>query len=240
MVACRGRRWGVGTRIAGGWERSGLSLPANGSIRARARTAGSYVNGSSGLVEQVQAFALDITPPTLSPVTISSSNPNPLFAKLGDTITLSFTANEPIQTPVVTIAGQGAMLANPNGNTWQGTLVVGAPSVQGTVAFSITATDLAGNAAAAVTATTNGSSVIIDRAPPTLTLLGANPLIVQMGAVYVEPGATASDAQAGNLTASIQISGVVNTNVIGTYCICGLTLSQTMPGTRQPRRVSCG
>ncbi len=47
---------GAGTRIAGGWEKTGLSLPASGQIRARARTTGSYVNGSSGLVEKVQAF----------------------------------------------------------------------------------------------------------------------------------------------------------------------------------------
>src|SRR5437016_9921989 len=37
------RSWttlGVGTRIAGGWELTGLSLPANGQVRARARIAG--------------------------------------------------------------------------------------------------------------------------------------------------------------------------------------------------------
>ena len=215
-----GENWsllGAGTRIDGGWERTGLSLPASGTIRARARVAGGYFNGSSGLVEQLQTFAFDLAPPVLSPVSISSSNANPFFAKVGDTVTLSFTASEPIQTPVVTIAGQPATFTNSGGNTWQGTLTVGALSVQGPVAFSIAATDLAGNAAAAVIATTNGSSVTIDRIAPTLTLLGANPLIVQMSAVYVEPGATASDTQAGNLTASIQISGVVDTNVIGTY-----------------------
>ena len=47
---------GVGTRTAGGWEKTGLALPASGTIRARARTAGGYFNGSSGLVEQTAAF----------------------------------------------------------------------------------------------------------------------------------------------------------------------------------------
>ena len=206
---------GSGTRINGGWERTGLNLAGSGTIRARARIVGGRYNGSSGIVERLQAF--DFAPPTLSPVTISSNNPNPHFAKLGDTITLSFSASERIQTPMVTIADQGTTRTNPSGNNWQGTLAIGAPAVEGPAAFAITATDLAGNAAAAVTATTNGSSVTIDRTPPTLTLLGANPLIVQIATVYVEPGATASDVQAGNLTASVQISGVVDTNRIGTY-----------------------
>ena len=49
---------GAGTRIAGGWERTGLTLPASGHIRARGRTSGGYFNGSGGLVETVAAFSL--------------------------------------------------------------------------------------------------------------------------------------------------------------------------------------
>ena len=55
---------GAGTRIAGGWERTGLSLPASGQIRARARTTGGYNNGSSGLVEAVTASFTFGTPLT--------------------------------------------------------------------------------------------------------------------------------------------------------------------------------
>jgi uncharacterized delta-60 repeat protein len=47
---------GAGTRITGGWEKTGLSLPASGSVRARARTAGGNDNGSPGLVETVLSF----------------------------------------------------------------------------------------------------------------------------------------------------------------------------------------
>jgi hypothetical protein len=159
----------------------------------------------------------DRTPPVLSPVTISSSNPNGFYAKLGDTITLTFSANEPIQSPTVTIAGRNATVAAGGGNTWKAALTVGATTPQGGVAFTIAATDLAGNAAPVVTATTNGSNVTIDRAPPTLTLLGSNPLTVEGATTYVEPGATASDAIAGSLTAAIQIGGLVNVGVVGTY-----------------------
>jgi uncharacterized delta-60 repeat protein len=52
-----GASWGVlgaGGRIAGGWQLTGLSLPASGSLRARGRTTGGFRNGTSGLVEQTQ------------------------------------------------------------------------------------------------------------------------------------------------------------------------------------------
>ncbi len=55
-----GQTWsalGAGTRIGGGWERTGLSLPASGSIRARGRTGGGVFNAGSGLIEQIIAFA---------------------------------------------------------------------------------------------------------------------------------------------------------------------------------------
>lgn len=47
---------GTGSRITGGWELTGLSLPAQGQVRALARTVSGYLNGSSGLVSAVTAF----------------------------------------------------------------------------------------------------------------------------------------------------------------------------------------
>jgi len=58
-----GANWsllGPGTRIAGGWERTGLSLPARGLIRARGRTAGGTFSGTSGMVESVAGFPVDL------------------------------------------------------------------------------------------------------------------------------------------------------------------------------------
>jgi uncharacterized delta-60 repeat protein len=51
---------GHGTRTTGttgGWELTGLALPANGQIRARARTSGGQFNSSGGLVEAVKAYS---------------------------------------------------------------------------------------------------------------------------------------------------------------------------------------
>ncbi len=47
---------GAGTRITGGWELTGLTLPVSGQIRAQARTTGGFSNGSSGLMETITAF----------------------------------------------------------------------------------------------------------------------------------------------------------------------------------------
>jgi hypothetical protein len=58
----RGTNWtflGVGTRIPGGWELAGLSLPAAGQVRARARVPSGQYNGSSGLVETVVGFSVE-------------------------------------------------------------------------------------------------------------------------------------------------------------------------------------
>jgi hypothetical protein len=50
----------AGTRIAGGWELSGIKLPSSGRVRARARIIGGYGNGSSG-IEEAEA-SLTISP----------------------------------------------------------------------------------------------------------------------------------------------------------------------------------
>ena len=45
--------------------------------------------------------------------------------------------------------------------------------------------------------------VVVDTTPPTLTLFGANPLVMPVNTPFVDPGATALDACAGDLTSSI-------------------------------------
>ena len=62
---------GNGTRITGGWQLSGLTLPSSGSIRARGRTSGGIYSGSSGLVEKVQTFSLP-PPPVASTLAAGS------------------------------------------------------------------------------------------------------------------------------------------------------------------------
>src|SRR5207249_1491255 len=58
---------------------------------------------------------------------------------------------------------------------------------------------------------------VVDTQAPTLTLLGDSPLTVECHGSFTDPGATASDACAGTLTSSIQASGSVDANSVGSY-----------------------
>lgn len=52
---------------------------------------------------------------------------------------------------------------------------------------------------------------------PTITLLGANPLTLTAGESYAEPGYTATDAEEGDLSADVVVTGAVDTTTVGTY-----------------------
>lgn len=108
---------------------------------------------------------LDTTPPTLIPVSLTSNNADPTLAVAGDTVTVTFTADEPIQTPNVILAGDPATVTDLGGNQWAATLVVTPDHPQGTVDFSISAIDLSGNPTSA-TFTTDMTSVVIDSTAP--------------------------------------------------------------------------
>lgn len=58
-----------------------------------------------------------------------------------------------------------------------------------------------------------------DIEPPVITLIGDNPLEVEVGETYNEPGATAEDNVDGDITDSIEITGEVNTDEVGEYII---------------------
>jgi len=76
------------------------------------------------------------------------------------------------------------------------------------------ATDVHGN-----TASGTFSVTVRDTMPPTLTLNGSNPHIVECHTAFTDAGATAADIVAGNLTGAIQVSGSVDPNVPGDYAL---------------------
>ncbi len=67
------------------------------------------------------------------------------------------------------------------------------------------------------TVSTTRTVNVVDTTPPVITLNGSNPMTVQCHTSFTDPGATASDGCAGNLTGSIVVTGSVNPNVIGSY-----------------------
>src|SRR5699024_10937541 len=57
----------------------------------------------------------------------------------------------------------------------------------------------------------------VDEVAPVITLKGDNPMELEVGDKYEEPGATAQDDVDGDVTDAIKISGEVNTDKAGTY-----------------------
>ncbi|MCU1266238.1 MAG: repeat containing protein [Acidobacteria bacterium] len=60
---------------------------------------------------------------------------------------------------------------------------------------------------------------IVDTVAPVIALSGANPMTVECHTGFTDPGATASDGCAGDLTTAISVSGSVNANVVGSYVL---------------------
>jgi uncharacterized repeat protein (TIGR01451 family) len=112
----------------------------------------------------------------------------------------------------VTVTVTGA--ANPN-----------APGVY-TVTYSASANGFTTEATRIVT--------VQDTVAPVITLNGANPMQVGFGTVFTDPGATASDGCAGDLTSSIVVTGSVDTNTVGFYA---LTYSVSDPSGHSDTKV---
>lgn len=89
------------------------------------------------------------------------------------------------------------------------------PSIVGTYTIDYDAEDSSGNQADTVTRTIN----VVDVASPVITILGSNPVNINVGSTYSDAGATALDDVDGNVTGSIVTTGTVNPNVAGTYTI---------------------
>lgn len=133
------------------------------------------LNGYTG--DQVSATSsgigvtFDKTAPTTSSLTIATNNSNDAaLAKVGDIVTITFVADELLQTPTIEIAGNGATESAGGTNaTWTGTYTMLATDTEGQLSMSAAFTDYAGNSGTTQTAITSGSNVTFDRTTPTLT-----------------------------------------------------------------------
>jgi hypothetical protein len=100
----------------------------------------------------------------------------------------------------------------------------------GTNVVVITVTDPYGNVA-----DSTNQVVVEDQTPPVITVLGANPLIVQLGTVFVDPGVTAVDACSG--VALLVTNGTVNVNAVGTNLLTYLAVDGAGNTNRATRTV---
>jgi choice-of-anchor A domain-containing protein len=93
-----------------------------------------------------------------------------------------------------------------------GSVNLGVPA---TYSLSYVATDASGNASSPVTR----AVTVADTLAPAITLNGVANLTLECGTAYTEPGATAADQCAGNLTSAIQKTGAVNSQAPSTYTL---------------------
>lgn len=111
----------------------------------------------------------EVSKPFLTSVSITSSNANPLYAKEGDILTLSFTSSTQLRQSPVVILGSGFAARSPesSGNSYVYTYEVTNEDSQGKAGIQISniysPTGVLGDI---ITDTTDGSYVIIDTVDP--------------------------------------------------------------------------
>ncbi len=117
---------------------------------------------------------VDATAPNLVSTDIFSDNSNPIYAKVGDKVTLSFTTSEDLgMAPEVTFTtGNGAKVvtATGSGTIWSAEFTV-VSGDDGLVSFSVEMKDLYNNSetTAAQTSDSNGDDVTIDTVDPVIS-----------------------------------------------------------------------
>src|SRR5881628_1429513 len=60
---------------------------------------------------------------------------------------------------------------------------------------------------------------VVDTTAPVLSLVGAAAMTIECYSVFADPGATASDLCAGDLTSAIQVTGSVDANTVASYTL---------------------
>jgi DNA invertase Pin-like site-specific DNA recombinase len=146
-----------------------LALTGNYSIiDGSANKLGGTGAGNGNFTGQV--YTIDRTAPQVTTSHIQSSNATTNLAKVGDTVTVTFTANEAVRTPALSIAGHSVAVATTSGNSFTGSYVMQSTDSTGNVGVNLSLTDLAGNVMATpATVTTDSSTVTFDKTAPTIT-----------------------------------------------------------------------
>ncbi|MEI6558828.1 MAG: DUF4347 domain-containing protein [Rhodospirillaceae bacterium] len=132
--------------------------------------SGAYTDaaGNSGGAGSTPSIAIDTLAPTLTAVSVASSNATPTLAKVGDIITVSFTTDgSQSGSPTATIDGHAATVSRVSGNAYTATYTMASGDSEGAVTFALNAVDAAGNVMSPVTADISSSSAVtFDKTSP--------------------------------------------------------------------------
>ena len=145
-------------------------------------------------------------PPSNTPPVITLNGANPMNLNVGDTFT------DPGAT--ATDKEDGDLTAK---IVTTGTVDT---SKAGTYQITYTVTDSAGNKATVVrNVVVKSGTIPPSNTPPVITLNGANPMNLNVGDTFTDPGATANDKEDGDITSKIVVTGTVDTTTAGTYTL---------------------
>ena len=130
----------------------------NPGIQVTATTDESYVNH-------------DIYPPEIEIASITSNNSDSTWAKVGDSVFVTFTASEILVDISITIAGVSSSYNELSGAKYQGYHIMDDSNDEGDIPFLITYTDLGGAIGPDADTTTNNTNVQFDKTVPEFSLV---------------------------------------------------------------------
>ena len=188
-----------------------------GSTVTYTYTASSDIVGNPGASVNRTVTVIDYDPISVTNLAVSSNNAaNNSYAKAGDTITISFTADSSDITSVSGILlGNNEFDASINGNQIVVSKTITQDDVNGDLEFEIRAKNSTTGYAVARHDDLSGTLIIIDTVSPTITLNGENNTAFAKNHPYTDAGATAYDISYGSQIVSP--SGTVTIGTIGDY-----------------------
>ena len=202
-----------------------------GDVTNRVQVSGNVNSGSPGsypLTYTVSDPAGQSAPPATRTVTVSDT--------LAPSLTVLGALNQQLQCDHAPYADPGATATDAcAGNLTAAIQRVGSVNTGAAGSYSLTyrVSDPSGNT------TTSGdvrTVTVIDNLPPSITLQGGTPAAHECGSPFTDPGATANDACAGDLTANINRTGSVDGSTTGQYTL-GYTVTDPSGLTANTQRV---
>jgi hypothetical protein len=80
---------------------------------------------------------------------------------------------------------------------------------------------------------------MVDTTRPVVTLLGDNPMVLEVGTPFSEPGKAATDNYDGDITGSVVVTGIVDHTTLGTYVLrYNVSDSSANPAEEKTRKVN--
>ena len=189
-------------------------------------------NLDSNLTSSIEVGGLDTLDTNVAGDYIITYNVKDSSGNAATEVTRTVSVVPDLTVPVITLLGDASIIIHP-GSTYEdagatatdnfdgdltSSIVVGGlpdTNVPGEYTITYNLTDAAGNAATEVTRTVT----VVDLTVPVITLLGASSITIVQGSTYEDAGATATDNVDGDLTSSIVVGGLPDTNVPGEYTI---------------------